>query len=38
MSPVNPGPDPVDVLIKRLDPDLPLPRPGPIRVDAGPWT
>ena len=36
MSPVNPGPDPVDVLIKRLDPDLPLParsHPGDAGVD-----
>jgi dUTP pyrophosphatase len=36
MSLVNPGPDPVDVLIKRLDPDLPLParsHPGDAGVD-----
>jgi dUTP pyrophosphatase len=36
MSPVNPGTDPVDVLIKRLDPDLPLParsHPGDAGVD-----
>ena len=36
MSLVNPGPDPVDVLIKRLDPDLPLParsHPGDAAVD-----
>ena len=36
MSPVNPGPDPVDVLIKRLDPDLPLPtrsHPGDAGLD-----
>ena len=36
MSPVNPGPDPVDVLIKRLDPGLPLParsHPGDAGVD-----
>ncbi len=36
MSPVNPGTDPVDVLIKRLDPDLPLPErshPGDAGVD-----
>jgi dUTP pyrophosphatase len=36
MSAVNPGPDPVDVLIKRLDPDLPLPvrsHPGDAGVD-----
>lgn len=36
MSPVNPGPDPVDVLIKRLDPALPLParsHPGDAGVD-----
>jgi len=36
MSPVNPGTDPVDVLIKRLDPGLPLParsHPGDAGVD-----
>ena len=36
MSPVNPGTDPVDVLIKRLDPELPLParsHPGDAGVD-----
>jgi dUTP pyrophosphatase len=36
MSPVNPGADPVDVLIKRLDPGLPLParsHPGDAGVD-----
>ena len=36
MSLVNPGPDPVDVLIKRLDPGLPLParsHPGDAGVD-----
>jgi dUTP diphosphatase len=36
MSPVNPGLDPVDVLVKRLDPDLPLParsHPGDAGVD-----
>ncbi|HTT54356.1 MAG TPA: dUTP diphosphatase [Streptosporangiaceae bacterium] len=36
MSPVNPGPDPVDVLIKRLDPGLPVParsHPGDAGVD-----
>ena len=36
MSPVNPGTDPVDVLIKRLDPGLPLParsHPGDAGID-----
>ncbi|MFI5066866.1 MAG: dUTP diphosphatase [Streptosporangiales bacterium] len=36
MPAVNPGTDPVDVLIKRLDPDLPLParsHPGDAGVD-----
>ena len=36
MSPVNPGTDPVDVLIKRLDPGVPLParsHPGDAGVD-----
>ena len=36
MSPVNPGLDPVDVLIKRLDPGLPLParsHPGDAGID-----
>ena len=36
MAAVNPGPDPVDVLIKRLDPELPLParsHPGDAGVD-----
>jgi dUTP pyrophosphatase len=36
MSPVTPGPDPVDVLIKRLDPGLPLParsHPGDAGID-----
>lgn len=36
MPPVNLGPDPVDVLIKRLDPELPLParsHPGDAGVD-----
>ncbi|MGP8001476.1 MAG: dUTP diphosphatase [Streptosporangiaceae bacterium] len=36
MSLVNPGPDPVDVLIKRLDPGLPVParsHPGDAGVD-----
>ncbi len=36
MAAVNPGPDPVDVLIKRLDPDLPLPtrsHPGDAGLD-----
>src|SRR5580693_921571 len=36
MSPMNPGTDPVDVLIKRLDPGLPLParsHPGDAGVD-----
>ena len=36
MAPVNPGTDPVDVLIKRLDPGLPLParsHPGDAGVD-----
>jgi dUTP pyrophosphatase len=36
MPPVNPGTDPVDVLIKRLDPGLPLParsHPGDAGVD-----
>jgi len=36
MSPVTPGTDPVDVLIKRLDPGLPLPvrsHPGDAGID-----
>src|SRR5580693_4188247 len=36
MSPMNPGTDPVDVLIKRLDPGLPLParsHPGDAGID-----